>query len=88
MDLEQINEKIGELEDYLEGINQENNNPVDEDIIDGIKEYIVDLRQLLDIEDNTIIKNLDNFIWKLKLENLYTPGIETFIKDYMRYYND
>ena len=31
------------------------------------------------------IKDLDNFIWKLKLENLYTPELEKFINDYLKY---
>lgn len=35
------------------------------------------------------IKSLENFIWKLKLDNLYTPELETFINDYyMKYHND
>ena len=35
------------------------------------------------------IKSLENFIWKLKLDNLYTPELETFINDYyIKYHND
>ena len=35
------------------------------------------------------IKSLENFIWKLKLDNLYTPELESFINDYyMKYHND
>jgi hypothetical protein len=31
------------------------------------------------------IKDLDNFIWKLKLENLYTPELEKFIDFYLKF---
>ena len=35
------------------------------------------------------IKSLENFIQKLKLDNLYTPELETFINDYyIKYHND
>lgn len=33
------------------------------------------------------IKSLENFIWKLKLDNLYTPELEKFIENYMKFYN-
>lgn len=40
-----------------------------------------------DIDVNNCINNLDNFIFKLKLDNLYTPELETFIEQYMKWYN-
>lgn len=34
------------------------------------------------------IKNYNNFIERLKIENLYTDVIENFIEDYMKYHNN
>lgn len=34
------------------------------------------------------IKDIDNFIWKLKADNLYSKEIEEFLNYYLRYYND
>lgn len=34
------------------------------------------------------IKSLDNFIWKLKCENLYTDEMAKFIEDYLKFYNE
>ncbi len=57
-------------------------------IRDNLEEIncIIDDLDLTD-EDN-MIKNLDNFIFKLKCENLYTEQIENFIENYMKFYND
>lgn len=42
-----------------------------------------------ELEDATYgIKDIDNFIWKLKANNLYTKEIEKFLNYYLRYYND
>ena len=34
------------------------------------------------------ITNIDNFIWKLKLDNLYTDKLKDFINNYIKYYNE
>ena len=39
----------------------------------------------LEISSYYGIKDLDNFIWKLKLENLYTPELEKFIDFYLKF---
>lgn len=44
--------------------------------------------QLAKLEEHQDIKNLEWFIWKLKLENLYTPELEKFIENYMKFYNN
>ena len=39
-------------------------------------------------EDSAIVINdLDNFILRLKNENLYTKDIQKFIDEYIKYYN-
>lgn len=44
--------------------------------------------QLENQEECESIKNLDNFIWKLKLDNLYTNELEQFLEDYMKFNNN
>lgn len=56
-----------------------------EDLIETIQNYQESLEEL---EIANGIRDIDNFIWKLKLENLYTPELEKFLEHYMRYEND
>lgn len=72
MDKNKVEEKIEEIETIL---------------YEELNERIGDLKELLDFEEPTGIKDLDNFIWKLKLENLYDEKLEKFINDYMKFYN-
>ncbi len=37
-------------------------------------------------KDNAIL-NVDNFVHKLKVDNLFSDELEKFIEDYMRYNN-
>ena len=37
--------------------------------------------------DINSIYNLDDFIFRLKIENLYSSELEKFIEDYKRFYN-
>lgn len=67
-----LEEKVQEIRDNLNNI---------DDILDNLDD-------LVDEEEPTNIKNLDNFICKLKVDNLYTPELERFIEQYMKYYND
>lgn len=67
-----IEEKIEEIETILH---------------EELNERIDELKELLDVEEPNSIKDLDNFIWKLKLENLYDEKLERFINDYMKFYN-
>lgn len=42
-----------------------------------------------ELEDATCgIKDIDNFIWKLKVNNLYTSQVKDFLNYYLKYYND
>lgn len=56
-----------------------------EDLIETIQNYQESLEEL---EIANGIRDIDNFIWKLKLENLYTSELEKFLEHYMRYEND
>lgn len=56
-----------------------------EDLIETIQNYQESLEEL---EIANGIRDIDNFIWKLKSENLYTPELEKFLEHYMRYEND
>ena len=82
MDLiKEKDEKIEELENDVDYWQSEYND------MEKIKDEIES--QLEDQIGSEGIKSLENFIWKLKINNLYTPELENFINDYyMRYYND
>ena len=67
-----LEEKIQEIRDNLNNI---------DDVWDNLDD-------LVDEDESKSIKDLDNFIWKLKVDNLYTPELEKFIEQYMKYYND
>ena len=42
-----------------------------------------------ELEDATCgIKDIDNFIWKLKVNDLYTSQVKDFLNYYLNYYND
>lgn len=56
-----------------------------EDLIETIQNYQESLEE---VEIANGIRDIDNFIWKLKLENLYTSELEKFLEHYMRYEND
>lgn len=56
-----------------------------EDIIEIIQSY---QESLEDVEIANGIRNIDNFVWKLELEGLYTPELKQFLEYYMRYEND
>lgn len=54
---------------------------------DKYKSIINDLdTRLEELQYKKGIKDLDNFIWRLKLENLYDEKLEKFINDYRRMY--
>lgn len=79
-------EKIEELEEKIEHL--------ENDVDYWQKEYEI-LDEELDkvnsqLEDMIIengIKDINNFIWKLKLDNLYTNELENFVNHYLRFYN-
>ena len=78
--LEEKEEKIEQLEQDVDYWQHEYND------IYGEKEQLE--ADTKDIQIDNCINNLDNFIWKLKIDNLYTPELEKFIEQYMKYYNN
>lgn len=65
-----------------------------EDVIKTFRDSINDMDNALDYLDSLVkndskkINNLDNFIWRLKLDNLYNEDIENFINNYIEFYNN
>ena len=75
------------LKEIIELCNEELDN--NDENITAILDYtdLKDLRYLINtIEENSIL-DVDNFIWKLKSDNLYTKELEEFIENYMKFYN-
>ena len=79
--IEDQEEKIEQLQNDVDYWQQEYNE-IDAEC-DDLKRKIDDLEYTFE----NSIKNLDNFIWCLKLENLYTRELEDFIEDYKKYKN-
>lgn len=47
-----------------------------------------ELDSLLDsLNENNCIYSLEDFIFRLKIDNLYSSELEKFIEDYKRFYN-
>jgi len=63
-----------------------------QDELDALNDAYTDLEiQLADTVNsvgNTYITDVDNFIDRLRSEDLYTPELEAFMEYYMRYHND
>ncbi len=78
--LEEKEEKIEQLEQDVDYWQHEYN-----DIYSEKEQLEADTK---DISIDNCINNLDNFIWKLKVDNLYTPELEKFIEQYIKYYNN
>ena len=59
--------------------------------LDSLNEAYYELEcKLADYEDPLLfngIKDLDDFIFRLKVDDLYTDELGKFIEDYMRFYN-
>lgn len=56
------------------------------DIQDKLDEIILNLNDIPEVINP--IKDVDNFMDHLRLDNLMTDELETFINNYLRYYND
>ena len=77
--VEDQEDKIGELENDVEYWKHE---------YVELEEQYDQLEKELDDEEYEIrIKNKDNFIFKLKTEELYDEKIIKFIEDYLNYWN-
>lgn len=62
-----------------------------QDDLDSLNEAYVELEEqnykLSNNMDINSIYDLDYFIFRLKINNLYSTELEKFIEDYMRFYN-
>ena len=62
-----------------------------QDDLDSLNEAYAELEEqnykLTNNMDINSIYDLDDFIFRLKIENLYSTELEKFIEDYMRFYN-
>ena len=62
-----------------------------QDDLDSLNEAYTELEEinykLSNNMDINSIYDLDDFIFRLKIENLYSAELEKFIEDYMRFYN-
>lgn len=62
-----------------------------QDELDSLNEAYAELEEqnykLTNNMDINSIYNLDDFIFRLKIENLYSTELDKFIEDYMRFYN-
>ena len=62
-----------------------------QDDLDSLNEAYAELEEinykLSNNMDINSIYDLDDFIFRLKIENLYSTELEKFIEDYMRFYN-
>lgn len=76
MENESLKERVQELEDELDGL---------EEAYSELECINADLTNSL---GNYYISNVDRFISRLRMEDLYTPELEAFMEYYMRYYND
>lgn len=80
-------ELIKELEDKVEEL--ENDVDYWQEEYNDMEEQKEELdEQLADMEIANGIKDINNFIWKLKLDNLYSRELEEFINIYLRCYNE
>ena len=71
-----LKERVQELEDELDGLNEAycELERINADLTNSVGTYY--------------ITDVDNFIDRLKMEDLYTPELEAFMEYYMRYHND
>jgi len=60
-----------------------------EEKIQEIRDILDEMDELTDVDDSRVIKNVDNFIWKLSIDNYeLSEKIKPFIEEYLKYYND
>lgn len=79
-ELAEAKETITELEQKVDDLETE---------LDCANDELEDLRvQVNKFEEYDGIKDMDNFIWRLKQDNLYTEKLEEFIKNYFKWHND
>ena len=58
------------------------------DISSTIQEIDESFNELSNLKHSEKYVNIDNLIRKMKQDNIYTPEIENFFEEYLKYYND
>lgn len=59
-----------------------------ETYIEGIREVLDEMEEIITNSDDTTKIDLDNFIEELKKDDLYTEEIKDFINHYVKYHNN
>ena len=64
-----------------------------QDDLDSLNEAYCELERInADLVINSVgdyyITDISDFIFRLKVENLYTPELEKFMEEYMRWHNE
>lgn len=77
--ISELEEKIDDLENEVSSLESDN---------EDLDKEIDKLNEQLEEPCEEGIKNLENFIWRLKLDGVYTDKIQDFINNYMRFYNE
>lgn len=58
------------------------------DISSTLQDLDEEFNKLSNLEKPEGYVNIDNLILKMKKDNLYTPEIESFLEEYLKFYND
>ena len=79
-----------ELIARCEGLQSENDRLQDE--LDSLSDCYTEMENQCADAVNTLdcakgIKNINRFKWMLQLEGLLTPKLDSFIEDYLKWYN-
>jgi len=54
---------------------------------EGILDILYDLDLNFDYDNRVKIEDVNDFVLKLKIANLYTPELEEFIRNYLKFEN-
>ena len=82
LDKGELISKVIYLEDKEEELGEELR-----ELEDELSDYEYEFKGLEKYQDGEWV-NVDNFIYRLKLENLYDDKMEKFIEDYIKWYNN
>lgn len=61
-----------------------------QDELDSLSDCYTEMEnQLLDnsLDDTSSILDVNHFKWRLQIDDMMTPQLESFIEDYLRFYN-
>lgn len=54
-----------------------------------IEDRLEEIDKLADIDDSRVIKDVDNFLWRLSIDNYeLSEKIKPFIEEYLKFYNN